>query len=286
MEKKRVLYVSQEINPYTGETSMGSVANLLPQKTQENGKDIRIFLPRFGTINERRHQLHEVIRLSGMNLIIDDFDHQLIIKVASIQKLRLQVYFIDNEEYFPSRQMFHDLEGNFMANNDERMIFYCKGVIETVRKLGWAPDIIHCQGWFASLVPMYIKKLYAQEPLFDNVKVIYSVFDTSFDGVLSNSLTEKLLFEKLEESDVAGIQQSNINNLHKFAIDYADAVVQASANIDKMVLSHIKSSGKPFMKYPGAEDYIDAYQDFYSQFIDQDDEISEEKPEKLALTEN
>ena len=286
MEKKRVLYVSQEINPYTGETSMGSVANLLPQKTQENGKDIRIFLPRFGTINERRHQLHEVIRLSGMNLIIDDFDHQLIIKVASIQKLRLQVYFIDNEEYFPSRQMFHDLEDNFMSNNDERMIFYCKGVIETVRKLGWAPDIIHCQGWFASLVPMYIKKLYAQEPLFDNVKVIYSVFDTSFDGVLSNSLTEKLLFEKLEESDVSGIQQSNINNLHKFAIDYADAVVQASANIDKMILSHIKSSGKPFMKYPGAEDYIDAYQDFYGQFIDQDDEISEEKPEKLALTEN
>lgn len=286
MEKKRVLYVSQEINPYTGETSMGSVANLLPQNTQENGKDIRIFLPRFGTINERRHQLHEVIRLSGMNLIIDDFDHQLIIKVASIQKLRLQVYFIDNEEYFPSRQMFHDLEGNFMANNDERMIFYCKGVIETVRKLGWAPDIIHCQGWFASLVPMYIKKLYAQEPLFDNVKVIYSVFDTSFDGVLSNSLTEKLLFEKLEESDVSGIQQSNINNLHKFAIDYADAVVQASANIDKRILSHIKSSGKPFMEYPGAEDYIDAYQDFYGQFIDQDDEIAEEEPEKLALTEN
>ncbi len=286
MDKKRVLYVSQEINPYTGETSMGDVANLLPQKTQENGKDIRIFLPRFGTINERRHQLHEVIRLSGMNLIIDDFDHQLIIKVASIQKLRLQVYFIDNEEYFPSRQMFHDLEDNFMSNNDERMIFYCKGVIETVRKLGWAPDIIHCQGWFASLVPMYIKKLYAQEPLFDNVKVIYSVFDTSFDGVLSNSLTEKLLFEKLEESDVSGIQQSNINNLHKFAIDYADAVVQASANIDKRILSHIKSSGKPFMEYPGAEDYIDAYQDFYGQFIDQDDEIAEEEPEKFALTEN
>jgi starch synthase len=286
MDKKRVLYISQEINPYTGETSMGDVANLLPQKTQENGKDIRIFLPRFGTINERRHQLHEVIRLSGMNLIIDDFDHQLIIKVASIQKLRLQVYFIDNEEYFPSRQMFHDLEDNFMSNNDERMIFYCKGVIETVRKLGWAPDIIHCQGWFASLVPMYIKKLYAQEPLFDNVKVIYSVFDTSFDGVLSNSLIEKLLFEKLEESDVSGIQQSNINNLHKFAIDYADAVVQASANIDKRILSHIKSSGKPFMEYPGAEDYIDAYQDFYGQFIDQDDEIAEEEPEKLALTEN
>ena len=284
--KKRVLYVSQEINPYTGETIMGGVGNLLPQKTQESGKDIRIFLPRFGVINERRHQLHEVIRLSGMNLIIDDFDHQLIIKVASIQKLRLQVYFIDNEEYFPSKQMFHDLEGDFMSNNDERIIFYCKGVIETVRKLGWAPDIIHCQGWFASLVPMYIKKLYAQEPLFDNVKVIYSVFDNSFDGVLSkNSLTEKLLFEQLEKKDVSRIQEATTNNLHKFAIDYADAVVQASENIHEDVSKHIKSSGKPFMQYPGAEDYIDAYQDFYDQFIQSEEEVEEieEEPEEVAL---
>ena len=202
MEKKKILYVSQEIFPYMGESDMGSLSGNLPQLMQENGKDIRIFLPRFGTVNERRHQLHEVIRLSGMNLIIDDFDHQLIIKVASIQQQRMQVYFIDNEEYFPRRQMFHDPEGNFLSNNDERMIFYCKGVIETVRKLGWAPDVIHCQGWFTSLVPMYIKKLYSGDPLFEDVKVIYSVFDNTFDGVLSESLPEKLLFEKLEKSDV------------------------------------------------------------------------------------
>jgi starch synthase len=283
-----VLYVSQEIDPYTGETTMGSVANLLPQKTQENGKDIRIFLPRFGTINERRHQLHEVIRLSGMNLIIDDFDHQLIIKVASIQKLRLQVYFIDNDEYFPSKQMFNDIDGNFLSNNDERMIFYCKGVIETVRKLGWAPDIIHCQGWFSSLVPMYIKKLYSEEPLFDNVKIIYSVFDNSFDGVLSNSITEKLLFEKLDESDISRIHTPNINNIHKFAIDYADAIVQGSADINKDVLSHIKSSGKPFMKYPGSENYIDDYQDFYDQFIQKNEESGplEDEPQQVVLSEN
>ena len=288
MKKSRVLYISQEINPYTGETEMGSVANLLSQKTQESGKDIRIFLPRFGTINERRHQLHEVIRLSGMNLIIDDFDHQLIIKVASIQKLRLQVYFIDNEEYFPSKQMFHDLEGKFISNNDERMIFYCKGVIETVRKLGWAPDIIHCQGWFSSLVPMYIKKLYAEEPLFDNVKIIYSVFDNCFEGLLSDNITEKLLFEKLEEEDVAGIHKPTISNLHKFAIDYSDAVVQASSDIDKDLLSHIKSSGKPFMKYNNGENYVDAYQEFYAQFINSDDESEEleEEPEEAVLTEN
>ncbi|MBT5615172.1 MAG: glycogen/starch synthase [Flavobacteriales bacterium] len=276
MQKKRVLYVSQEIVPYTGETSMGDVASLLPQKTQESGKDIRMFLPRFGTINERRHQLHEVIRLSGMNLIIDDFDHQLIIKVASIQKLRLQVYFIDNDEYFPKKQMFDDLNGNFMTNNDERMIFYCKGVIETVRKLGWAPDVIHCQGWFTSLVPMYIKTLYADDPLFENVKVIYSVFDNSFDGVLSDTIADKLLYEKLEEKDVEGVKVPNINNLHKFAIDYADAVVQASPEMDKEVLAHIKKSEKPFMEYPGEEDYIDAYQDFYSQFIEEEEVVTTE----------
>jgi len=276
MQKKRVLYVSQEIVPYTGETTMGDVASLLPQKTQESGKDIRMFLPRFGTINERRHQLHEVIRLSGMNLIIDDFDHQLIIKVASIQKLRLQVYFIDNDEYFPKKQMFDDLDGNFMINNDERMIFYCKGVIETVRKLGWAPDVIHCQGWFTSLVPMYIKTLYAEDPLFENVKVIYSVFDNSFDGVLSDTIADKLLYEKLEEKDVEGVKVPNINNLHKFAIDYADAVVQASTEMDKEVLAHIKKSEKPFMEYPGEEDYIDAYQDFYSQFIEEEEVVTTE----------
>jgi starch synthase len=267
------LYISQEIAPYTGETKMGEVAALLPQKTQESGKDIRMFLPKFGNINERRHQLHEVIRLSGMNLIIDDFDHQLIIKVASIQKLRLQVYFIDNDEYFPKRQMFHETDGGFMKNNDERMIFYCKGVIETVRKLGWKPDVIHCQGWFTSLVPMYIKKLYSGDPLFEDVKVIYSVFDNTFEGVLSDSLPEKLLFENLENSDVEMLQKSNIVNLHKHAIDYADAVVQASADTEKEVLAHIKSSEKPFMAYPGEEDYIDVYQEFYEQFIEQEEEV-------------
>ena len=274
MGKKRVLYVSQEIVPYTGETTMGEVASLLPQKTQESGKDIRMFLPRFGTINERRHQLHEVIRLSGMNLIIDDFDHQLIIKVASIQKLRMQVYFIDNDEYFPKKQLFHEEDGSLMSNNDERMIFYCKGVIETVRKLGWKPDVIHCQGWFTSLVPMYIKKLYAGDPLFEDVKVIYSIFDNGFEGVLSDTLPEKLLFENLVEADVSMLKEPNINNLHKHAIDYADAVVQASADIDKEVLDYIKTSEKPFMEYPGAEDYINAYQDFYEQFIEEEEEVA------------
>lgn len=270
MEKKRILYISQEISPYTGETKMGEISSVLPQHMQEQGMDIRMFLPRFGTINERRHQLHEVIRLSGMNLIIDDFDHQLIIKVASIQKLRLQVYFIDNEDYFPRRRLFHEEDGSLMVNNDERMLFYCKGVIETVRKLGWKPDIIHCQGWFTSLVPMYIKKLYYNDPLFENVKVIYSVSDNMFEGELSKSLPEKLLFEELKKSDVEILDDSNVSNLHKHAINYSDGIIQSSSKISKDVLNYIESSDKPFMQYPGVEDYAEAYSKFYNQFIEEE----------------
>ena len=276
MEKKKVLYISQEICPYMNQSNMGDLCGALPQLMQESGRDIRIFLPRFGTVNERRHQLHEVIRLSGMNLIIDDFDHQLIIKVASIQQQRMQVYFIDNEEFFPRRQMFHDHEGNFMLNNDERMIFYCKGVIETVRKLGWSPDVIHCQGWFTSLVPMYIKKLYAEDPLFEKTKVIYSVFDNGYKGKLSDTIIDKLLFEDLEANDLSGLKNLNVNTLNKFAISYSDAVVQASEKINKSVLSSIEDSGKPFLDFPGDEEYEKQYLNFYENFIATDDKVEVE----------
>jgi starch synthase len=276
MKKKKILYISQEICPYMNQSSMGDLSGALPQIMQESGRDIRIFLPRFGTVNERRHQLHEVIRLSGMNLIIDDFDHQLIIKVASIQQQRMQVYFIDNEEYFPRRQMFHDHEGNFMCNNDERMIFYCKGVIETVRKLGWSPDVIHCQGWFTSLVPMYIKKLYSEDPLFENTKVIYSVFDNGYKGKLSDTIIDKLLFEDLEVNDLSGLKNLNVNTLNKFAISYSDAIVQASEKINKSVLNSIEDSGKPFLNFPGDEEYEKEYLNFYENFIASDDKVEVE----------
>ena len=276
MEKKKILYISQEICPYMNQSSMGDLSGALPQIMQESGRDIRIFLPRFGTVNERRHQLHEVIRLSGMNLIIDDFDHQLIIKVASIQNQRMQVYFIDNEEYFPRRQMFHDHEGNFMCNNDERMIFYCKGVIETVRKLGWSPDVIHCQGWFTSLVPMYIKKLYSEDPLFEKTKIIYSVFDNGYKGKLSDTIIDKLLFENLEANDLSGLKNLNVNTLNKFAISFSDAVVQASEKINKSVLNSIEDSGKPFLDFPGDEEYEKEYLKFYENFITTDDKVEVE----------
>jgi len=282
MGKKKVLFISQEIYPYLQESEMSLISRHLPQKIQEDYNDVRIFMPKFGVINERRHQLHEVIRLSRMNLIIDDFDHQLIIKVASIQQARMQVYFIDNEDYFPKKKHFHDKNGKFFENNDERMIFFCKGVIETVRKLGWAPDAIHCHGWMSALVPLYIKKLYKEDPLFVNVKVIYSAYDAGFKGELSNGISEKLLFENaLEESDISRVKNPTFVSLNKIAIDYSDAIVKVGNNIDKRILKHIDASGKPVMTHPGGEDgeYASAYSDFY-------DEIYEEVEEgELELTE-
>ena len=275
MGKKKVLFVSQEIYPYLPETEMSLIGRHLPQQIQEDDKDIRIFMPRYGMVNERRHQLHEVIRLSRMNLIVDDFDHQLIIKVASIQQARMQVYFIDNEDYFPKKQYFHDEQGKFFENNDERMIFFCKGVIETVRKLGWAPDVIHCHGWISSLVPLYIKKLYKEDPLFSNSKVIFSVYDNDFKGELNSEIGEKLLFEStLSEKDIEGLKTPNFVSLNKFAIDYADGIIKVSNKIDKRILKHIEASGKPVMIHPGGEDgaYASAYADFYEEFYEEVEE--------------
>ena len=275
MGKKKVLFVSQEIYPYLPETEMSLIGRHLPQKIQEDDKDIRIFMPRFGVINERRHQLHEVIRLSRMNLIVDDFDHQLIIKVGSIQQARMQVYFIDNEDYFPKKKHFHDENGKFFSNNDERMIFFCKGVIETVRKLGWSPDVIHCHGWISSLVPLYIKKLYAEDPLFNKSKIVYSVYDTDFDGTLSSDIVEKLLFESsLQEDDLKGLGKADFVSLNKFAIDYADAVIKVGNNIDKRIVNYIDASAKAVMDHPGGEEgeYAGAYADFYEELHEEVEE--------------
>ena len=177
MEKKKILFISQEISPFLPKSEISTAARNLAQGIQEAGKEIRVFMPRFGVINERRHQLHEVIRLSGMNMIIDDTDHPLIIKVASIQPARMQVYFIDNEDYFKRKATLTDEDGKLFSDNDERAIFFAKGVIETVKKLNWAPDIIHVHGWMASLLPLYIKEYYSDEPLFSESKIITSVYN-------------------------------------------------------------------------------------------------------------
>jgi len=275
MGKKKVLFISQEIYPYLPESEMALIGRHLPQQIQEEDTDIRIFMPRYGVVNERRHQLHEVIRLSRMNLIVDDFDHQLLIKVASIQQARMQVYFIDNEDYFPKKRYFHDENGKFFENNDERMIFFCKGVIETVRKLGWAPDFIHCHGWISALVPLYIKKLYKEDPLFRNSKVVYSVYNTGYNGELNNDIGEKLLFESsLNPEDIAGLKHPDFITLNKFAIDYSDAIIKVSDNIDKRILRYIDASKKPVMEHPGGEDgvYASSYSEFYDELYEEVEE--------------
>ena len=278
MGKKKILFISQEITPYLPDTYMSKVGLNLPKNSIELGNETRVFLPKFGVIKEKTNNLHEVIRLSGMNLILDDFDHQLIIKVASIQSARMQIYFIDNDEYFPRKIMFHDEDGNFLTNNEERMIFYCKGVIETVKKLGWAPQIIHCQGWFSSLVPMYIKKIYNEDPLFKDTKVIFNVFDTEFEGSLDDGIINKLLFEnKLEKADLSDLQNPNYENLSKFAINYSDAVIKGSKNINTNVLKHIKDSELPFMDYPGEENYESQYNNFFDTLVEVEElELTEE----------
>src|ERR1700722_3999856 len=226
MKKARVLYVSQEIFPYMGENTMSNVARFLPQGIQERGKEIRTFMPRYGCINEIRHGLHEVIRLSGINLIIDDDDHPLIIKVASIQRARMQVYFIDNEDYFQRKATFNDEQGRLFEDNDERAIFFCRGVIETVRKLSWSPGIIHCQGWMTSLFPLYIKKACKEDPLLENSQGIYSLHGDKLEGSLSKRMAENAAAAIIEEDDLSIINSPPYHNLTKLAVNWSDAVVK------------------------------------------------------------
>ncbi|WP_346856367.1 glycogen/starch synthase [uncultured Draconibacterium sp.] len=265
MEKKRILYISQEITPYLPESEMSEIARYLPQGVQERGREIRTFMPRYGCVNERRNQLHEVIRLSGMNLVINDTDHPLIIKVASIQAARMQVYFIDNEDYFQRKFVLNDAAGKEFEDNDERAVFFARGVLETVIKLRWAPDIIHCHGWLTSLVPLYIKKYYYNDPLFANSKVVYSAYDDDFKNTLDPKFNEKLLLEGITKEDVDLIEDPNYVNVNKLAINYSDAVIQGTENINTGVKDYIKETGKLFLDYQPKETYIDAYNEFYDK---------------------
>ena len=267
MESVKVLFVSQEITPYLPETEMSHVGRYLPQGIQEMGKEIRTFMPKYGSINERRNQLHEVIRLSGMNLIIDDTDHPLIIKVASIQAARMQVYFIDNEDYFHRRATMQDGSGKFFEDNDERMIFFARGVLETVRKLRWSPDIVHCHGWFTSLVPLYLKKAYKEDPLFAKSKVIFSLYNNGFKDPMNKKLQEKAQLDGVDPDDLKVIKEPTFKNITKLSLQHSDAVIQGSPELPGDVASVIKESGKPFLEYQPAEKYIGEYSVFYDSIL-------------------
>ena len=264
---KRILYISQEITPYLPESEMSIIARNLPQGIQERGKEIRTFMPRFGCINERRNQLHEVIRLSGMNLIIDDNDHPLIIKVASIQAARMQVYFIDNEDFFHRKATLQDNDGNFFADNDERSMFFTRGVVETVKKLQWAPDLIHCHGWFTSLIPIYIKQYYHDDPLFQDAKIVTSVYDNEFQAPLNERLKIKLASDGLNEKDLEILTNPTYENFVKLAINFSDGVINGSREINGGLDKYISDNGVPHLGFHNEETYLNAYNDFYDKIL-------------------
>ncbi len=269
MENRRVLFVHQEITPYLPETQMSLVGRYLPQAIQEKGNEIRIFMPKFGVINERRNQLHEVIRLSGMNLIINNTDHPLIIKVASIQKARIQTYFIDNEDYFSNKKYtVYDADGKFCKENDDRIIFFARGVAETVRKLNWSPDIIHCHGWMSCLMPAYIKRAYKDNPLFNESKVIYSIYDDEFKETLRTGLDKKMKVQGITAKDMKSFKEGDYVNLTKAAIDYSDGIIIGSEKINTEVEEHLRVSGKPVLEYYAPDEYVEAYEKFYDNFLD------------------
>ena len=267
MKDKRILYVSSEVIPYLPETEISSMSFEAPRMVNSQGGQIRIFMPRFGNINERRHQLHEVIRLSGMNLVINDLDMPLIIKVASIPKERMQVYFIDNEDYFKRKATLTDEEGNLFPDNDERAIFFAKGVIETVKKLNWSPDIIHVNGWLSSLLPLYLRNYYGNEPLFSDAKIVTSVYNQDYEGTLDNDMHKKVLFDGLENEQVKHLKKPTYVNLMKTAVDNSDAVVIAGDDIPDELKKYLSKLAKPVLEYKSREEFAQAYQEFYTQEV-------------------
>lgn len=264
----KVLYIAQEIYPYLPESEISKICRELPQATQEAGREIRTFMPRYGCVNERRNQLHEVIRLSGMNLIIDDTDHQLIIKVASLQAARMQVYFIDNDEYFHRKAVVTDSEGNEFTDNDDRAIFFARGVLETVRKLRWKPDIIHCHGWMSAVVPVFVKHAYNEDPFFSESKIVYSLYDNAYNVPFHAHFADKILMDGMERSSVAEVSENgSFENLNKLAIANSDGVVQGSPDILPELVEYTKKTKKLFLPYQTAENYVLSCNQFYDEVL-------------------
>ncbi|RPH33877.1 MAG: glycogen synthase [Bacteroidales bacterium] len=267
MKSTKVLFISQEITPYLPESEMALIGRNLPQGIQERGKEIRTFMPRYGCINERRNQLHEVIRLSGMNLVIDDSDHPLIIKVASIQSARMQVYFIDNEDYFHRKFTLCDESQTYFEDNDERAIFFARGVLETVKKLRWAPDLIHCHGWISAFVPVMVKKAYGDDPLFAKSKVIYSVYNDEFNNSFRANVRNKIMIDGITKKDVEILKTPDFINLSKLAINFSDGIIFGSSEINKDVAEHIKNNDKLVLPYQDKDNYIESFNTFYDQIL-------------------
>lgn len=275
-EPKRILFISQEITPYLAEENPIRLLNRqLPEYFQAHGYETRTFMPKFGEINERRNQLHEVIRLSGMNLIIEDSDHPLLIKVASIQTARIQIYFIDNDDLFHRRKGVSDDNGVEYADNDDRVIFYARGVIETVKKLRWTPDVILCSGWMSSLAPLYLKKAFNDEPFFAKSKVVLMLDDNEYQKPFSTKFSDKLRIDGITNTDVRSIADFPVGyeELLRLAVDYSDAIVYATPKVNQRVANYAETKGKPILPYVPLDDLNEACArqwEFYQSLLQQE----------------
>lgn len=267
-EPTRVLYVSSEIFPYLPESAISRIGRYLPQGVQERGCEIRSFMPRYGLINERRNQLHEVIRLSGMNIIINDIDRPLIIKVSSISSARMQVYFIDNEDYFYRKYIYGDEKAEYFRDNDERAVFFARGVLETVKKLRWKPDIIHCQGWISHFVPLFINKVYLDDPIFAESKIILSLYNEGLNQVFNEDTRSKVIVPGIKNRDMEVLNPANGINLAKLAIQYSNGIIFGDEIVEPELKEAIDKSSLPTLKFNDTSGEISTYVDEYTQFYD------------------
>jgi starch synthase len=265
MSKLKILYVSSEINPFLKTSSVADYVRKLPQVMQDRGMEIRILVPRFGLINERKNRLHEVVRLSGINIAVGDEEKPLIIKVASIPNARLQVYFIDNEDYFQRKSVFTDKDNKFYADNDERAIFFCKGVIETVKKLGWAPDIVHCNDWMTSLIPMYLKTAYKNDPMFKDAKTVFTVHDDSaFSHTFDDSLLGKVKMLDVDEQALISLRTADYNGFISIGAQFSDTVVKTS---DKVSINNSPKEAQTIPLDTDDETFSNTYFSIYNNLV-------------------
>ncbi len=269
MEKKRVLFISQEISPFLPKTEISSFTRRIAQATQEEGKEIRVFMPRYGVINERRHQLHEVIRLSGLNLSIDDQDHPLIIKVASVSAAKMQVYFIDNDDFYKRKNLLTDEEDKEFVDNDERSIFFARGILETVKKLGWQPDVIHCNGWFTGLMALYIKHIYKKDPHFKETKVVYNLYNERFNDNWDPRFFEKLKFDGFPKAMVEKAKDTDFLSITKLIVEHCDGLTIAEPNLSKDLMGIFDEATCHKMDYVDEENQPKSFSAFFDKVIDE-----------------
>jgi starch synthase len=271
MAKKKILFVTHEMSPYTEGNLLAEAARALPQYMQDNDYEVRVFMPKFGNIKDRKHRLHEVIRLSGINIPVGNDDNPLIIKVASLPSAKMQIYFLDNEDFYKGRNYMHDDNGKFYDDNADRTVFFNKGVIEIILKLGWIPDVIHCQGWMAGLVPFYARTVARNEPVFKNTRFIYTVLGSEFDETLGSDFVEKATMGGQDKEVYKNLQDPSCNDLYLAGVTFADGITIGSEDVDASIRNYINVQDKPVLPYQniGSDNFAETHDEFYSLLLNE-----------------